>query len=386
MKNFLFILLLFLLIKDANYPQQHNSPYFLLELGKKWTYVNQETPDSLFASIEDTASIKEKFYYSFAPYGKSPNLPRYWLRPDAHEIFALNMQDTTEYLLFDFKTELNNSWEIPHDSSLRNLPLNQCIWGSLITLVSNTDSVFNPKRLFINTQQFIHQDLPCPDIGIKNTWFALDFGIVRFSQTTESGVIDWDLLIEKPDTSQIIGKYSIIGNPCLTVPCIPGVVSALETSEKVLVLESNGWFWNGEFSWNGYVPNFGDSVIVTGIITNRTDINMKKYYTIEILDFVHYSLTSVSKKNNIIQNFLKQNYPNPFNPITKISYVLSENGNVKIIIYDSLGRLIKTVVDEYRHSGSYNVTVDGKDLSSGIYFYQLVTKNTTTTKTMILLK
>jgi hypothetical protein len=388
MKNLAVIFYFMLFIPAVSYSQFYHCPRFPMEFGKTWYYTNNDFPDTLVSSIVDTAMIKGRYYYCFAPYGPNPNWPRYWLRPDPDQIFALNMQDTTEYVLFDFQAELNESWEIPPDSSSWNIPLNQCDWGSLVTLISKTDSVFNPNRLFINSWRFGHLAHPCSDTGIENTWFSRDFGIVRFSQVTEGGVLEWDLIVEEPDTTLIIGKYSIIGNPCLTVPCLPGIVSAVETIESDFVLESNGaWFWNDDFSWNGYSPKYGDSVIVTGIITDRMDIYGQQYFTIEVLNFTDYSLTSVSNiKNENLENLLKQNYPNPFNPVTKIDYLLSEPCNVKIIIYDSMGRQIKTVVNEYKYSGAHNIVIDGEELSSGIYFYQLVTKNTTTTKSMILLK
>ena len=390
MKYFFLTLFLILFINVTNYSQQYYCSYFPMELGKYWTYISQDCPDSLVSSIVDTATIKGKFYYSFAPYGTNSNWPRYWLRPDPQQIFALNLQDTSEYLLFDFQVELNESWEIPADSSSWNLPVNQCDFGKTITLFRNSERVVNSNRIFNSCFLFGHFNHPCQDAGIGNTWFENDFGMVRFSQVTEGGVLDWDLIVEVPDTTFIIGEYSIKGNPCLTVPCIPGVVSAVEATDTVFVLESGGsLFWNGEFSWNGYVPNYGDSVIVTGIITDRTDVFGKQYFTLEVLNFANYPLTSVSNsfsKNGNMRNHLKQNYPNPFNPVTKIDYVLSEPCNVKIIIYDSIGRQLNILVNEYKYSGTYDIVIDGKDLSSGIYFYQLVTNSTSRTKSMILLK
>lgn len=88
---------------------------------------------------------------------------------------------------------------------------------------------------------------------------------------------------------------------------------------------------------------------------------------------------------------LEQNYPNPFNPVTKIVYQIPEASNVKVKVYDILGREIKTLVDEYQSSGSYSVYWDGKnnqnlDMSSGVYFYRLESSSIILTKKMILLR
>ncbi|MBX7046776.1 MAG: T9SS type A sorting domain-containing protein [Ignavibacteria bacterium] len=84
--------------------------------------------------------------------------------------------------------------------------------------------------------------------------------------------------------------------------------------------------------------------------------------------------------------FLSQNYPNPFNPETKIQFSIPKNGFVKIIVYDLLGREVEELVNEFKQQGSYYVTFNGANLSSGIYFYRLVTNDFIETKKMILVK
>ena len=73
---------------------------------------------------------------------------------------------------------------------------------------------------------------------------------------------------------------------------------------------------------------------------------------------------------------LSQNYPNPFNPTTTINYDLPKDGNVKLIIYDILGREVsKLVNNEFKVAGRYSVVFDGSSLSSGIYFYRIEVNN-----------
>jgi len=85
-------------------------------------------------------------------------------------------------------------------------------------------------------------------------------------------------------------------------------------------------------------------------------------------------LTNIAEQSNqppIAKFELLQNYPNPFNPVTSIRYSIPESGKVKLRIYDFLGREIRTLVDEFQKSGNYTVSFEGKDLASGIYFYEL---------------
>ncbi|MCL4547708.1 MAG: T9SS type A sorting domain-containing protein [Bacteroidetes bacterium] len=81
-----------------------------------------------------------------------------------------------------------------------------------------------------------------------------------------------------------------------------------------------------------------------------------------------------------------QNYPNPFNPSTRIDYELPTAVNVVIKVYDWLGEEITTLVNKYQTSGSYSVLFNGKDLSSGVYFYKIIVDEYSTVRKMILLK
>ena len=89
---------------------------------------------------------------------------------------------------------------------------------------------------------------------------------------------------------------------------------------------------------------------------------------------------------NIPTEFSVGNYPNPFNPSTTISYTLPENVHVKLDIYNLLGQLIDTLVDEYQEAGIYNSVLDGGELSSGVYFYRIIAGEKTKSAKILLLK
>jgi aminopeptidase N len=85
---------------------------------------------------------------------------------------------------------------------------------------------------------------------------------------------------------------------------------------------------------------------------------------------------------------LYQNYPNPFNPTTNIKYQITNNisQQVTLKIFDVTGKDIMTLVNEKQKAGTYEVTFEGNNLPSGIYFYQLKTGNFLETKKLVLLK
>ena len=83
---------------------------------------------------------------------------------------------------------------------------------------------------------------------------------------------------------------------------------------------------------------------------------------------------------------LEQNYPNPFNPSTIIEYSIAHSSNVVIKVYDILGKEVKTVLNEFKQTGTYEVEFNSKNLSSGIYFYQIRSNGQVLTKKMVLLR
>jgi len=83
---------------------------------------------------------------------------------------------------------------------------------------------------------------------------------------------------------------------------------------------------------------------------------------------------------------LEQNYPNPFNPETVIKYTIPNSGRVTIRLYNVLGKEIKTLVDEQKESGSYEIIFNAEELSSGVYFYKLESGEYSKIRKMILLR
>ncbi|HEY3251270.1 MAG TPA: T9SS type A sorting domain-containing protein [Ignavibacteria bacterium] len=103
---------------------------------------------------------------------------------------------------------------------------------------------------------------------------------------------------------------------------------------------------------------------------------------------VGLGIVAVGNNNNQIPDeyMLMQNYPNPFNPSTVISFQLPKAGNVKLVVYDLLGREVKTLVNEFKSQGTYEVEFNAADYASGVYFYRLESGTFTDTKKMLLVK
>jgi hypothetical protein len=83
---------------------------------------------------------------------------------------------------------------------------------------------------------------------------------------------------------------------------------------------------------------------------------------------------------------LKQNYPNPFNPVTNIEFDIAKTGNVNLVVYNSLGQTVSTLVDQELKAGTYRYDFNASSLPSGSYFYRLTAGSFVKTNKMILIK
>ncbi len=119
-----------------------------------------------------------------------------------------------------------------------------------------------------------------------------------------------------------------------------------------------------------------------------------KIDNVKVYNYPAYGLTGIADKDqgSVPWQFsLAQNYPNPFNPSTEIEFTIPKFQQVSLVVYDLLGRKVKTVVNDERHAGQHRVTWNGtNDLgsaaSSGVYFYQLKAGDMTKVLKMMLLR
>jgi hypothetical protein len=117
-------------------------------------------------------------------------------------------------------------------------------------------------------------------------------------------------------------------------------------------------------------------------------LNGKSQYRLKQIDKdgdFKYSKT-VEVVSVILKYDLAQNYPNPYNPTTLITYSIPTSSNVILKVYNVLGKLITTLVNENQGAGIYKVNFDAGSLSNGVYFYKIQAGNYTAVKKMLLLK
>ena len=99
-------------------------------------------------------------------------------------------------------------------------------------------------------------------------------------------------------------------------------------------------------------------------------------------------ITSLSSDNDVVpSNYsLLQNYPNPFNPVTIIQFTIPNTSHVTLMVYDLLGREVATLMNEIVDAGIYSRQFNGSHLSSGVYYYRMMSGSYTAMRKMLFIK
>lgn len=159
--------------------------------------------------------------------------------------------------------------------------------------------------------------------------------------------------------------------------------ASVSTTDVALLLKTtnNGLNWlRQNLIANQYLNDICFVNNLTGFIAGQDGLILK---TTTGGEFIGINLIS----NEIPKNYyLQQNYPNPFNPVTSIKFDIPKRSNVKISIFDILGKEISVLVNEELYPGTFEVNWDASNFPSGVYFYKLLTDEFSETKKMVLLK
>ncbi len=258
--------------------------------------------------------------------------------------------------------------------------------------------------------------------GANNTqdfWVARLFNTIRFGSSVAAGQTGQIVLGSTGATLNITGNSGSGGTITASVSINPTIVGALPTGVNQLFRER---FWTITTSATGLTYNLTlDLSGISGIRNfnsirilkrnnsssawqdvSRPPINATVSYNapfITVSGLTSFSdfaagqdsttqLTSKDEPTKPLTFALRQNYPNPFNPTTVITYELPSLSDVRVELFDVLGRKVATLVQERKSAGIYAFTLNASNygLSSGVYFYRIQAGQFVETKKMLLLK
>jgi len=159
-----------------------------------------------------------------------------------------------------------------------------------------------------------------------------------------------------------------------------------DPEDQIFVNHSTG---NFHLLQNAQAVDGGTSLVLPIVFEDLDNISRPQGSGFDIGCYEYTGTTEVIEEN-IPQTFqLFQNYPNPFNPKTNIGFRIasaSGGGFVSLKVYDILGNVVATLVDEYKPAGNFQVTFNPAGLSSGVYYYRLIADDFIQTKCMLLIK
>jgi photosystem II stability/assembly factor-like uncharacterized protein len=245
-------------------------------------------------------------------------------------------------------------------------------------IFKTTDSGNNWNLIFYDASQSIS--------GIFFINSFVGYAIGNGTLKTINGGINW-VILNVDELPRTCVRFSDIDHGAVTLFSDGDEITNIEeiNSWGAIDLTTNGG--------NNWIRQTLSSSRLTSVFFINKDTGWVCGYNGIIYKTTTGGITGILPKLSYIpEKFsLSQNYPNPFNPTTKIKFDISSEGKsqkakVKLVIYNILGKEIQTLVNEQLQPGTYEVTFDGSNLPSGVYFYQLSARNYTDTKKLILLK
>lgn len=239
-------------------------------------------------------------------------------------------------------------WTYSKDSS--QIAGSDCAWVDKIIFPASGGTAVNAPIAYVN-----NQTIDFGSIQINNT-LTKSFNLVNFGNVPLTGTITVSnpFFIDNPETQTI--DYSIPAN-------------SYQSFNVTFAPLTDG--------------PYNSQITITSNDTTQPTISIDMTAVALPLSNEQNLLPKVSKLNG--------NYPNPFNPTTKISYSLKEGSQVNIQIFNIKGQLVKQLVNGLMPAGNHTITWNGNDenqnqVSSGVYFYRMQSKEYSGTRKMLLMK
>lgn len=215
---------------------------------------------------------------------------------------------------------------------------------------------------------------PINQVYFRNSQTGFAACYKKIYRTTNGG-LDWDTVKINTEAREI--------NCIVFVSSTVGFAAASVYSNSGGVLKTFDGGLNWYIQWSN-TPNSCNSIDFYGTDIGWAGLNSG----IIVTDNGGGNIIGIEPLSGTIpaKFSLSQNYPNPFNPVTNIEFSIPKPGNVKLVIYDASGKEVIELVNQVLQAGVYKTDFNAQNLSSGVYFYKLITSEFTEVKKMMLVK
>lgn len=265
---------------------------------------------------------------------------------------------------FDDWYDLRVDWKIMWDDD--GITWFVQVWDDMLVDGESNDWQDDSIEIYMdadNSKQTTYDGID--DSQIRINWSSTDIGLVTSTnvwtaEDFELGAVEtdmgWDVEIKLP----------------FAVMDMPG---------------GEGWEFGTEVDYNDDDDGEGRDMKLKSVQHTSDDNTWSNPSVMGTAVLVAGGAAVESHSTSIVTDYaLSQNYPNPFNPSTTITYAVPKTSKVLLTVYDMLGKEIATLVNQIKPAGEYNVTFNGADLASGVYFYKLETDAQVFTNKMMLIK
>ncbi len=267
-------------------------------------------------------------------------------------------------------------WSVPDTNSIECLIAITDITSPLVTDTSQAVFIIADGYTFIRLSRFGNLTQPTPS-DQKSIFVSFEnlSGVINISLqfSFDNAVYSADSIYSTSPLFQLGNVISSVRDTLITI-----------TFSNTTPVDLNGSLIQigGEY--------FGGTTDITFLgaqIFDATGMPMN----VEMRDgLLSAGVVGVDENENTVPEkyFISQNYPNPFNPSTVIQYGIPEESKVSIMVYNTIGQRVATLVDEFKTAGVYNITWNAGNLANGIYFYRITTsvQGFVETKKLLLLK
>ncbi len=359
-------------------------------------YIRNDTlyAAAIYAGRVDIVDMTQKGYYTQNTSGKIvakvPTVPegrthQVWLSDDGNTMFV--------------STEIAGGVLHIYDISDRTNPIQISTWASN-TSKSIHNSFVKGDFIYIAyyTEGFRVLDVSDPatpiEVAFYQTYQTLDtnpplyagaWGVYPYFPSGKVAVSDMNtglyiLTVNEKKGGRVTGVVT----DASTSQVIPDVIVTVEEMGRTHRTDASGMFLYGSaegkhtvtFSKSGYITRV-ETVYTRAAMLDTIQISLSAGTGTSVINQLHAAPAAFN---------LSQNYPNPFNPSTRISFSVNTELNTQLKIFNALGQELSTLVDQSLSPGTYSVTFDASSLTSGIYFYSLISGNNRTTRKMVLSK
>lgn len=161
----------------------------------------------------------------------------------------------------------------------------------------------------------------------------------------------------------------------------------MDTSGQRLWDTNDVFVCNPPYSGGGKVTtDCAGGFIVAGFVQSDFSIRVKQVSQNGNLGEIITAVNEYPSDRFAARPILYQNYPNPFNASTVVRFIVPQNGNVKLQVFNTLGQQVRTLFEGFRLAGVHELSMDASQLASGVYLYRLQTTESILVRKLILIK